>query len=150
MARHGPDSLKIRINVVQPVKRFDLAEQECLVQCPLARKNEVRFNLVLCPLQLMRRHVIRNDSFQFIIDTGFDAFNRVSTPGFGTDVKQRRILCLTILSGYKRHRLLLFDHPLVQPRRFTLSQNHGENLERITGSVGNLRRVVRDGEPRYL
>src|SRR5262252_7268702 len=71
------DSLQIGIDVIETVQRFDLPEQNSLIECPLSRQNEMSLDLVFRTIQFVRGDSVCFNAPKLIIDARFNFLDRM-------------------------------------------------------------------------
>src|SRR5437667_2868508 len=140
----GVDTREIRIDIIEIIERFDLPQQDCLIQRPFTREDEVSFDLVLRPIQLMLVQLSSGDPPQFVVNTRLDFSNRVVSTRFGSDMKQGRVFRFAVFRRNKRHRLLAFHQSLVETGGFSFRENDSEYLECIAIDMRDLWGVIGD------
>src|SRR5438105_375992 len=103
----------IRVNVVERADGLHLPEQNGLVERSFARKDKVRFDLVLRAIKFCGSNAGCDHVFQLAVDTCFDFINRMLAPRLRTNMEERGIFGFTEFCRNKHHRLLAFDHALI-------------------------------------
>src|SRR5215471_12481001 len=142
------DSLQIGIDIVETVQRFDLAEQNGLIECPLARQNEMRLDLVFRAIQFVRGDSVCFNVSKLIIDARFNFIDRVLTTRFRANVKKCRILGLPVFGGYERDGLFPFNHSLIQACSLSFGEDDCKNLQSVSVGMRDFWHVIRDCEAR--